>query len=199
MKKSVFLLLIGAMINFTFIVGCSGDEYEFDDYYEKSLNHNKIPRLRSSSAEINQDPYFGYGDIPKYTNECALYALTSLKRSSAQGWYEYGTSAEDYYHELKSYAMENYDYQGGTMTYDTMYKLGKQFGLFENHVKFNSNYMPQDFFRDHNNIKNIRTINMDGHTAKFKEYLPLEGKVEYIDSEGTHSCYLNSIVSVFTR
>lgn len=193
-KKLSVLVVAVSTVCLLLSVGCSNEDYEYGIYEEKNENH--IPRLRSSSAEIYQDPYSGYGDIPKYTDECALYTLTLLKNSTADDWYNDGMKAEEYYNNLKSYAMENYDYTGGSMSYDTMYKLGKQFNLFENVINFSNNNV-EEFFRDENNLRQIKTINMNGHTAKFIRYEIGENKVIYKDSDGTHSCYLNQIVSVF--
>ncbi len=91
-------------------------------------------------------------NIPFYTDECALFALTKAK--IVQMNHSYGNfNATDYYNSLKSFATDLRDeeglqlYTGGAMNRDVILMTGSAFNLFEYNQEFDDESR-EDFFSD---------------------------------------------------
>ena len=198
MKKYIYVsATVCAVVSGSMFLGSCSVE---DDYYPEELVldiNDQIGRKRSMSGEgIFTDPYASYGKIPVNEDECALFALTSIKEKDNEGWYSSGTNAEDYYYNLYDYASENLGYEGGSMKPSMMLEVGKHFDLITGLKSFGNAQDAASYF---NTNKGIKIINIEGHTAKFVSYNAKKQEVKYSDSKGTHTCPVGDVISVFYK
>lgn len=167
------------------------------DYEEPGLSsldiEDQIMRGKRLGPEVGGNPD---ADIPVNKDECALYALVSLKHKTPEGWTNSGTTAENYYNQLYKYAHDNYDYQGGRMDPSVMLNVGIHFGLLQGGKTFSKDNTASDFFKDPGKTK-VRTVNFANHTGKFIRYNPKGDTVTYSDSEGVKTVPASTVVSVY--
>ena len=191
--------LVSASI--TFLGSCSTeDDYLYPEETYLDIN-NQIPRKRNTSGEtLGTNPETGWGKIPVNEDECALYALTSLKHDTDLGWYNANTKATDYYYRMYDYAAKNHNYKGGSMKYPTILAVGKQFNLINGMESFASGTNEAlMYFNTNANSGKIKMVNLENHTAKFESYNQRKQKVTYSDSKGTHTRPVTVIKSVFYK
>ena len=167
------------------------------DYEEPGLSsldiEDQIMRGKRLWPEIGGNPD---ADIPVNKDECALYALVSLKHKNPEGWTNSGTTAEKYYEQLYKYAHDNYDYQGGRMEPSVMLNVGIHFGLLQGGKTFSKDNTASEFFKDPGKTT-VRTVNFANHTGKFIRYNPKGDTVTYSDSEGVKTVPASTVVSVY--
>lgn len=201
MKKYIYVIATACAVTSgsMFLGSCSAE----DDYYPEELVldiNDQIGRKRSMSGEgdgiFTDDPYASYGKIPVNEDECALFALTSIKEKDNEGWHSSGTNAEEYYYNLYDYASEKFGYEGGSMDASTMLEVGKHFDLITGIESFGSAQDAANYFTTN---KGIKIINIEGHTAKFVSYDAKKQEVKYYDSEGPHTCPVGDVISVFYK
>lgn len=202
MNKKLYLLTATciATIGVAYLGSCSAD-FEEPDFVSLEIEEQIMRTKRSSSeSEFNPPAH----EIPQYENECAMFALTAVKGEGSKDWT--GITEDDYarkyYEDLGTYAVNELEYERGTpMGWDTTLKLGQKAGLLNGMESFmtpngtiDTSAAQQYFTSD--KVNNIKIINIENHTAKFRSYNPTTQKVTYYDAYGTHECHVSKVMSV---
>lgn len=186
-----------------FLGGCSVDnDYDYPEDMELLDIDTQISKKRNTSGEsIGTDPYEEAKRIPERENECALYALTSLKVNSKYDWIGHNTTAEEYYNKLSNYAADEFEYEGGEMEPSVVFEVGKHFGLFNAQMSFNGN--AAEYFETIGDLKTVKIVNVwdgiseFGHTGTFYSYNRTTKEVTYKDKDGRHTLPAKDVRSIY--
>lgn len=200
MERKIYLAIVTSVTVFgvAYLGSCSAD-YEEPEFVNLGIEE-QIMRVKKTSPEfgVNTPPYA----IPVNENECALFALTAVKGQGSSAWPGGDDTASNYYNKLRDYAINKLEYTGNTaMGWNTILEVGKHFGLLEGMASFMTSDGRVDTFAaeryfSSSDVKNIKIINIENHTAKFKSYDPMTRMVKYYDANGGHKCHVTKIMSV---
>ena len=184
-KNKVTLLTLCLLSALTYILGsCSGDN-DLTGSNDLSINM-QIPTTRSADPEAPQF-WNSENKTPVNEDECGLFALTEVKKKYPNRGIDGYDSVSEYYKSMNDYAQKNYGYKGGAMDIETLYGVGKHYGLFTDSLFFSSENEPGVFFSNKENQQNAKIVcfQKEGqdHYAKY-DGIDKEGRVKYYDSDG---------------
>lgn len=186
MKNFIYLLGAGCIVT-TCLVSIGGCSTDLEEPYSSDLTiENQITRIKRTSPELNDG-------IPVHENECALYALTSLKSYSY--WNTHDISKNDYYENLRKYATNEYGYKNGEMNESIILGVGQHFKLLSGKKSFDNGASAEEFFENPSNKAKI--IGIPGHVGTFQNYDSHNKMVMYHDSTGSHLYPVTQVITVF--
>lgn len=175
MKNLVFFVFVSLLTSCLFYLGSCSTDYDDPGLLSLELE-DQIMRGKRLSPE--NDEFAKACEIPVEDSMCAAYALTSLYPTSEWrpengfGSFEPKTAADSYEEIVVDYAETNFNYKRGTpMPFSTTLEVGKHFDLL-----FGEQWMDElggplgtrRYFEE--NQGNIKIVNVNGHTGKFKSY-----------------------------
>ena len=195
MKQISFYLAFASILTsgMLYLNSCTAD-YEEPDQVNLDINAH-IMRSKRLLPEISEgNPSY----IPVRKDECALYALTAIKKESYQ-WTSQKTASE-YYEELSRYAERELNYKGGEMKPSDMLQVGIHFNLISGEQTFGNEEGEAKEYFESNNVKNIKIVNFSNHTAKFLFYDKEKQMVVYTDANNKNIARpVSEVVSVFYK
>lgn len=191
MKKLIVVSVSCMALAGVFYLGSCSTDYEDPGLASLEIEDQIMPVKRLEPEIGGED-----AGIPIHPNECALYALVSLKHDDPEDWIGSGMTAEEYYNRLYKYAHDNYDYKGGYMDPSVMLSVGKHFGLLQDGKIFDKDNPSSNFFKNPGK-KEIKTVNLVNHTGVFIRYNESSDTVTFRDSEGVKTVPASEVVSVY--
>ncbi len=182
-KNKATFITVGSLCAFICILGsCTGDN-DLTGCSDLSIDM-QIPMTRSTAPEQFWNTE---NKTPVKEDECGLFALTEVKKKTPNRGIDGYDSVSEYYESMDDYARENYGYKGGAMDSETLYGVGKHYGLFTDSLFFSSENEPGLFFSNKENQQNAKIVcfQKEGqdHYAKY-DGIDKKGRVKYYDSDG---------------